>query len=327
MGRAGEFEVIRRFFAPLAAAAPGALGLADDAAVLEVEAGRRLVVTTDTVVAGGHFPHQASPETIAAKMLRVNLSDLAAMGAEAFAYTLSVALPEDVDDDWLERFSAALAGEQDTFRVTLIGGDTVATPGPLTLTVCALGTVAEGRELRRSAARPGDGIYVSGTIGDAALGLLALGGELDELSADHRQALIERYHRPRPRMELGARLAGVAHGATDISDGLVADLGHICEASGVGARLEAGRVPLSAAGRAALDAAPERMATVLTGGDDYEILFTAPTGSNDAVERLSGELDLPLTAVGRISTGPGGVAVIDERGAEMVLERGGFSHF
>lgn len=326
--KTGESEIIRRFFAPLAVAEPGSFSLTDDAAVLDLEAGHRLVVTSDSIVAGVHFPRQTPPEAIAAKLLRVNLSDLAAMGAKPRAYTLSVALPEDVDTDWLGRFSDSLAAEQASFEVTLIGGDTVATPGPLTLNVCAMGTVAEGCELRRSTARPGDAVFVSGTIGDAALGLRALGGELPDLSADQRKALIERYHRPRPRVELGIRLVGLAHAATDVSDGLVADLGNICAASGTGATLEADRVPLSPAGRAALGADRQRMATVLTGGDDYEILFTAPPRLSGTLDQLSRELDLPLTAIGRIDgERGGGVRIIDDTGADIVLAEGGYRHF
>ncbi|MCH8213016.1 MAG: thiamine-phosphate kinase [Proteobacteria bacterium] len=323
-----EFELIARHFAPLSAAEPGAFALTDDAAVLEIEPGRRLVVTTDTMVAGVHFLPENPAGTVAAKLLRVNLSDLAAMGAKPLAYTLSAALPETMEDGWLERFAQALAADQASFQVTLIGGDTVATPGPLTLTLCALGTVAEGRELRRSGARPGDTVYVSGTIGDAALGLAALRGELPGLAPELREALGERYLRPQPRIALGQRLSGLAHAAADISDGLVADLGHICAASGTGATVEAARIPLSPAGRAVLEADAERMTTVLAGGDDYELLFTAPPESADTLAGLSRELDLPLTAIGRIDETKGdGVRVIDENGRRIELVENGYRHF
>ncbi len=326
--KADEFELIARHFAPLAAAEPGAFALTDDAAVLALQPGRRLVVTTDSLVAGVHFLPETRAEAIAAKLLRVNLSDLAAMGAKPVAYTLSVALPEDLEDGWLERFAQALAADQASFQVTLIGGDTVATPGPLTLTLCALGTVAEGCELRRSGARTGDAVYVSGTIGDAALGLAALQGGLPELAPELRETLGERYLRPQPRVELGQRLSGLAHAAVDISDGLVADLGHICAASGTGATVEAARIPLSPAGRAAIEADGQRMATVLTGGDDYELLFTAPYGSAAAVAGLSRELDLPLTVIGRINEAKSdGVRVIDENGRRIELAENGYRHF
>ncbi len=323
-----EFELIARHFAPLSAAEPGAFALTDDAAVLALEPGRRLVVTTDTMVAGVHFLPENPAGTVAAKLLRVNLSDLAAMGAKPLAYTLSAALPEDMEDGWLERFAEALAADQGSFQVTLIGGDTVATPGPLTLTLCALGTVAEGRQLRRSGARPGDAVYVSGTIGDAALGLAALRGGLPGLAPELRETLGERYLRPQPRVQLGQRLSGLAHAAVDISDGLVADLGHICAASGAGATVEAARVPLSPAGRAVLEADAQRMATVLTGGDDYELLFTAPSASAAAVAGLSRELDLPLTVIGRIDEANGdGVRVVDENGRRIELAEDGYRHF
>ena len=323
-----EFELIARHFAPLSAAEPGAFALTDDAAVLELEPGRRLVVTTDPMVAGVHFLPENPAGAVAAKLLRVNLSDLAAMGAKPLAYTLSAALPENMEDGWLERFAQALAADQASFQVTLIGGDTVATPGPLTLTLCALGTVAEGRELRRSGARPGDTVYVSGTIGDAALGLAALRGALPGLAPELREALAERYLRPQPRVALGQRLSGLAHAAADISDGLVADLGHICAASGTGATVEAARIPLSPAGRAVLEADAERMTTVLAGGDDYELLFTAPPECADTLAGLSRELDLPLTAIGRIDETKGdGVRVIDEDGRRIDLVENGYRHF
>ena len=323
----GEFELISRFFAPLAKAEPGAFALTDDAAVLAIEPGHRLVVTTDTIVAGVHFVDTGRPDRIAAKSLRVNLSDLAAMGARPRAYTLCLALPDDIAGDWIGRFAEALAAEQEAFRVTLIGGDMVAIPGPLTLTLCAFGDVGEGCELRRSGGRPGDVVYVSGAIGDAALGLRALRGKLPAIAKHHRQALVERYHLPRPRIELGLRLGGLARAATDVSDGLVADLAHICAASGTAAEVRAAEIPLSAAVAAA---GAEWISTVLTGGDDYELLFTAPPASGEAVARLARQLKLPLTAIGRLREGGKGkknVRVVDEKGAEIAVLAGGYRHF
>ncbi len=325
----GEFELIESYFAPLSAAEPGAFNLTDDAAVLEVEEGNRLVVTTDILIAGVHFPDQAEPEDIAAKSLRVNLSDLAAMGAEARAYTLSLALPKDLNVTWLKRFSKSLAAEQENFQVTLIGGDTVATPGPLSLSICAIGTVIEGAELRRNQAHGGDAVYVSGTIGDAALGLKALGGELKGLSPVHEGFLLDRYHRPEPRLELGRRLAGVAGAAIDVSDGLAADLGHICAASKVSAAIEAFMVPLSEAARSALEKGASSIAAVLGGGDDYELLFTAPPKAALDIERISAELGLPITPIGHIKEGNdgGGVTVVDENGNQIALPDNGYRHF
>ena len=329
----GEFDIIRRFFAPLAAGAPGALGLVDDAAVLALDAGRRLVVTTDALIAGVHFLADEAPADTAARLLRVNLSDLAAMGARPFAYTLVAALPEAIDEAWLEDFAAALADEQATFGLTLVGGDTVATPGPLALILCALGSVAEGSELTRSGARAGDTIFVSGTIGDGALGLAVLKGGLGSLVAADREALAERFRRPRPRIDLGSRLTGLADAAIDVSDGLIADLGHLCEASRVGAVVRAADVPLSAAGRAAVTADPSLLATVLSGGDDYELLFTGPAAAADRVADLSRELELPLSAIGEIveaaEAGRFGAAVrvLDAAGRAMRLGAGGYRHF
>ena len=327
MEKTGEFELIARYFAPLTGDEPGAFALADDTAVLGHEPGQRLAITTDTVVESVHFLADDPPAVVAAKALRVNLSDLAAMGARPRAYTLSLALPEDRDEEWVGQFALALAAEQASFEVTLIGGDTVATPGRLTVTVTAFGTLAAGSELRRSDARAGDAVYVSGFIGDAALGLKALNGELPDLTSEHAQALKDRYFRPRPRVDLGPRLVDLANAAIDISDGLVADLGRVCAASGMAATIVAPRVPLSEAAGAAVAADHGLMAAVLTGGDDYELLFTCAPGDAAAVAALARELDLPLTAIGQVAEGDGGVRVIDADGRDMALGVTGYRHF
>ena len=329
-GKPDEFELISCYFAPLAAADPGALGLADDAALLSPEPGRRLVVTTDSLVAGVHFPAEEDPALVAAKLVGVNLSDLAAMGATPWAYTLSVAWPKDLDAGWVELFAAGLAREQETYGIHLVGGDTVATPGPLTLCLTALGSAEEGRELRRSGAQAGDDVYVSGTIGDAALGLKVLKGGLGGLLPIHSEALLARYRRPLARVRLGQGLAGLAHGCIDISDGLVADMGHVARASGCDATIDADRVPFSDAARAAIAIEPALMETAITGGDDYELLFIAPPSAAAAIGELAAELDLPLTVIGRIAAreGEGGkVGVVDGNGRELSLETGGYRHF
>lgn len=322
--------MISRYFAPLAAADPGALGLADDAALLTPEPGRRLVITTDSLVAGVHFPVEEDPALVAAKLIGVNLSDLAAMGATPWAYTLSVAWPKDLDAGWVELFAAGLAREQETYGIHLVGGDTVATPGPLTLCLTALGSAEEGRELRRSGAQADDDVYVSGTIGDAALGLKVLKGSLGGLPKTHSEALLARYRRPLARVRLGQGLAGLAHGCIDISDGLVADLGHVVRASGCDATIDADRVPFSDAARAAIAIEPALMETAITGGDDYELLFTAPPSAAVAIGELAAELDLPLTAIGRIAPREGEdgkVGVVDGKGRELSLKTGGYRHF
>lgn len=327
MSPLGEFEFIARHLAPLAAGEPGALGLTDDAALIAPPAGRCLVVTMDTLVAGVHFLPGEPSEVLAGRVLGVNLSDLAAMGAAPTAYALSLALPPDArEEGWLARFAGALARHQKTHGLALIGGDTVSTPGPLVVTVTAFGTVVEGRELRRSGARPGDLVVVSGTIGDGALGLLAARGELSGLDGQHVQFLVGRYQCPEPRLVLGQRLIGLAHAAMDVSDGLIADLGHLCRASGARAIVEAARVPLSQAAHAAVAADPALLATVLTGGDDYELLFTIAPEQRPVLDLLAQDVGLSLTVIGRMSAGKG-VLALDAEGREMRMERPGFRHF
>lgn len=321
-----EFALIARVFAPLARANPGAFGLTDDAAVVDVTAGCRLVATADAMVAGVHFRNQDPAALVARKLLRVNLSDLAAMGAGPKGYLLTAVLPPETESGWIEAFAGGLAEDQEIFGVALLGGDTVAAPGPMSFSLTALGEVKAGAELRRTGARVGDAVYVSGTVGDGALGLAALEGRLDNLSAAQRRALAGRYQLPEPRLELGAALSGIAHAAIDVSDGLVADLGHIAESSGVGAVIDARRVPLSGAAAAALAADPGSRRAVLAGGDDYELLFTVDKGAAAEISALALSLDLPLTEIGRI-TSEKGVRAVDEFGHDIPLDSTGFSHF
>jgi thiamine-monophosphate kinase len=316
----GEFGLIDRLLRPLAAGHPGALGLADDAALVRVPAGAELVVAKDAIVAGVHFLPDDPPELVAGKLLRVNLSDLAAMGAEPLGYLTALARPQALDDQWLARFAAGLAADQARFGCHLLGGDTVSTPGPLLLSLTILGTVPEGQALLRSGARSGDQIWVSGTLGDAALGLRVLKGLA--LPDEEAIPLVDRYRTPRPRLELGRALLGLATAAIDVSDGLVADLGHVAETSRVAAVVDADALPLSEAGRGV----PAAREAALTGGDDYELLFTAPADAEARVEALSRELGLRLTRVGRIEAGSG-VRVVDAVGGEVRLARAGWSHF
>src|ERR1700723_3203433 len=231
----GEFGRIREFFAPLAGL--GALDLTDDAALVDCPPGYRLVVTVDQLVEGVHFLADDPPELVAKKLMRRNLSDLAAMGATPRHYLLTSALPASRDDDWVRRFAEGLAEDQHRYGIALLGGDSTSTPGPTALTLTAIGQVAAGREIRRNGAKPGDRVWVSGTIGDAFLGLKALRGAYGKLAAAHRAALIARFQLPNPRTELGPCLGGIASAMIDISDGLLADLGHICETSGVAATI------------------------------------------------------------------------------------------
>lgn len=324
--RLDEFEIIARHFKPLAAKCEGALGLSDDAVALRVGAGRELIVTADALVEGVHFLPDDPPDLIARKMLRVNLSDLAAKGATPTVYLMTLALGPAVDEPWVASFASGLAQDQDAFGISLAGGDTTATPGPTTLSVTAMGEVAQGQALRRSGAQAGDGVWVSGTIGDGALGLAAARGEALGVDADVAALLADRYRLPRPRVTLGPRLVGLAHAAMDVSDGLVGDLRHICDASGLGAEIEAARVPLSAAACAVLARAPERLREVLTGGDDYEILFTAPASRDRALAALSEEMGVTLTRIGTMAVG-GGVTVRDAAGRAMETGHGGYRHF
>ena len=291
-GRPDEFGLIARYFAPLAEGAPGAFGLKDDAAVVAVPPGRHLVVTTDMLVAGVHFLDDDPADSVGVKVLAVNLSDLAAMGAEPLGYVLAVALPAPWHDDqrlggWLSGFVAGLAGMQNAHGVSILGGDTVSTSGPLCLSVTAFGSVVPGHELRRGGARPGDTVFVSGTIGDGLLGLRTLqavpAARWGGLDPTQSAAVIERYRRPVPRLALGQGLVGVAHACADVSDGLIADLAHICRASGVTATIDAARVPLSPAGRTVVAADPALLPALLGGGDDYELVFTAAPEDAPAV--------------------------------------------
>ncbi|HYB56403.1 MAG TPA: thiamine-phosphate kinase, partial [Alphaproteobacteria bacterium] len=254
------------------------------------------------------------------------LSDLAAKGARPIVYTLALILPDSLEYAWLERFAEGLKTDQDEFGIILAGGDTDATPGPLTLSLTAVGAIPARQRLLRSAAEAGDAVFVSGTIGDAALGLKAIRGELRGIKQSELDFLKERYRLPRPRLALGRRLRGLAHATMDISDGLVGDLAHICEASGVAARVDAASVPLSPGTRAALACDGSLIESVLAGGDDYELLFTAPPEAEAALIALARELALPLTRVGAIEGGHG-VRVLDGAGREIALARTGYRHF
>ncbi len=327
-----EFDLIKRFFVPLTKNAPGAFSLSDDAAVLSVPSGRNMVVTTDAMVSGVHFLADTPPEDIAAKLLRVNLSDLAAMGAMPESYTLSLALPKSTPSEnvlWLEHFTEGLSHEQELWKISLIGGDTVSTPGALTLSLTALGSVAAGKELRRSGAVAGDTIFVSGTLGDAALGLSVLKGDLSGLAGEDQAYLVNRHRRPLPRVALGGRLQGLAAAVIDISDGLVADLEHICETSGVSATVDAGKIPLSPVARSLLDLERNFLNAILAGGDDYELLFTASSRNHAALAALAVELELPITEIGRIDAPAGDkkVRIIDENGKLINVASSGYRHF
>jgi thiamine-monophosphate kinase len=317
-----EFALIARHFRPLAG--EGALDLLDDAAVLDIPAGRRLVIAADAMVEGVHYLPGDPPETVGRKLLRVNLSDLAAMGAVPLGYLMTTSFPRGTADDWIAAFVRGLAEDQREFGLALLGGDTTGTPGPACLSLTILGTVAPGAVLRRAGARPGDDVWVSGTIGDGALGLRVLRGDLPGDAAGH---LARRYRLPEPRLALGRAIAGLAHAGMDVSDGLVQDLGHLCRAAGCGAVIDSAAVPLSAAARAALGRDAALLPALLTGGDDYELLFAAPPGMRDAIAAAAAAAGTPVTRIGRFAEGAPEVAVIAADGTPMPLARGGWSHF
>ena len=312
----GEFDRIARHFRPLAG--PGALNLSDDAAVFAPPPGRDIVIAADAMVEGVHFLPADPPDLVARKLLRTNLSDLAAMGAAPFGYLMTVSVPRATPDAWFAGFSAGLAADQAEFGLSVLGGDTTSTPGPISLSLTILGTVAPGQALRRAGAQPGDGIWVSGTIGDGALGLLAAQGKL----ADPVGSLADRYRLPRPRLALGLALHGIAHAAMDVSDGLVQDLGHLCRAGELSAEIRAADVPLSPAARRA-----DRLELCLTGGDDYELLFALPPDREAALLAASRAVGIAVTRIGHFRAGPPIVTVLDRAGHEMPLASGGWSHF
>ncbi|GGC57744.1 thiamine-monophosphate kinase [Siccirubricoccus deserti] len=322
MGLPGEFALIARHFRRLAG--PAALDLKDDAAVLDPPPGRQLVLAADAMVAGVHFLAEDPPETIGRKLLRVNLSDLAAMGATPLGYLMTTALPPGTSDAWLGRFVDGLAADQAAFGLSVLGGDTVSIPGPMTLSLTILGSVAPGAALRRQGARPGDALWVSGTLGDGALGLRVLQGKLPGDAAGH---LARRYRLPEPRLALGSALAGVARATMDVSDGLVQDLGHLCRAGGCGAVLKADSVPLSPAARALVEADPALLPLLLTGGDDYELLFAAPATAEAEILARAAAAGVAVTLIGGFVAGPPEVQVRGPDGAPMTLPAGGWSHF
>jgi thiamine-monophosphate kinase len=323
--RPSEDDLIARFFAPMAA--PEGLGLLDDAAVLTPPAGADLVVTTDAIVAGVHFFVDDPAGAVARKALRVNLSDLAAKGAAPLGFLLALALPGDWTADWLAAFAQGLGEDAAAYRCPLFGGDTVRTPGPLMVSITALGRVEKGRMVARTGVRPGDALYVSGAIGDAALGLKARAGSLPFLAAEHRDFLVDRYLLPRPRLALAPILAEYAQGGMDVSDGFVGDLAKMLRVSGVSARVDLARLPLSAAARAAIAADPALFEIAATGGDDYEILAAVAPERAGAFEAAAAKAGVVVTQIGRALAGTRAPLFLGRDGAAVAFERGAFSHF
>lgn len=325
--RPGEFEAIERHFAPLARTGRFAtLGLRDDAASLRQRPGFDLVLTADALVAGVHFRPGDAPALVARKALRVNLSDLAAKGARPLGYLLCLSLSREADDDWLAGFAAGLAADQAEFGIQLAGGDTTSTPGPTTIAVTAIGEVPEGGMRLRGGARAGDEVWVSGTIGDAALGLAVLEGRLRAGDAAARAFLAGRYLVPVPRIALGLAAPRAGLAGMDVSDGLVQDLGHVASLAGCGAVIEAARVPLSDAARAVVAGEPGLLDLVLSGGDDYELLIAAAPSVGAALVAAAAAAGVPVTRIGSLVEGQG-VSVAGPGGELRQLARGGWTHF
>ncbi len=323
-----EFDLIRRYFMQAAKGADSTrhpagveLGIGDDCALLRVASGSELAVSTDMLVEGRHFPVGADPFKLGHKSLAVNLSDMAAMGAAPRWVTLALALPH-VDEAWLERFSAGLFALASRFEVALVGGDT--TRGPLTISVTIMGEVPAGLALYRAGAQPGDEIWVSGELGGAALGLAHEQGRVS-LEGAAKQAMLRRLHEPEPRVALGERLRGLATSAIDVSDGFAGDLAHILERSAVGALVHYDRLPRPSAFVKLANARMEEEC-VLSGGDDYELVFTAPQASGSEIRALVDDLGIALTPVGYVQRGEAKLVLLDAKGASM-RDRGGFDHF
>ncbi len=324
----GEDSLIARYFKPLATD-PGAFGLVDDAAVLS-SSGDDVVVTTDAVVEGVHYLATDPPETIARKALRVNLSDLAAKGATPAGFVLTLAL-RSKEDAWLKPFADALGEDSRTFACPLLGGDTVSTPGPQMISITAFGRVPKGRMVGRTGAKPGDLILVTGTIGDAALGLDVLtgGAAAAALASDplSREMLVSRYRVPQPRNVLAQAVRDYATAAMDVSDGLAGDLTKLCAASGVSASVEVPNVPLSAAASGLVACNAVCVETLLAGGDDYEVLCTVPAARSDALMAAGQAAGVAVTAIGTIVVGHERPRFLDGQGQELALKRISYSHF
>jgi thiamine-monophosphate kinase len=314
-----EFDLIARHFTRPAANA--VLGVGDDCALVDVTNGMDLAVSTDTMVLGTHFFPDVDPENLGHKALAVNLSDMAAMGAMPYWATLALTLP-NVNHEWLSAFAKGFFDLAQEYDVSLIGGDT--TRGPLTLTVTILGEVPAGAALRRSGAKPGNDIWVSGNVGDAALAVAHRHGRVVLEEADYREAVMRLYE-PTPRVSLGQALRGLATSAIDVSDGLLADLTHICRLSGVGATVELNAVPVSSIGAKHIASDAGRTA-IVAGGDDYELCFTAHPNSRESIADLTNMLGIPLTRIGQVKRGKG-VSLLGPDGKAVKVDGRGYDHF
>jgi thiamine-monophosphate kinase len=320
-----EDKLIARFFAPIAIH-PGALGLSDDAAFIKPPAGCDLVLKTDAIIGGVHFFADDAAQNVACKALRVNLSDLAAKGAKPLGFLLSLALPADINERWLGNFAEGLRSDAVLFGCPLFGGDTDCTPGPITVSIAMFGSVPEGTMVRRAGARQGDRVFVSGNIGDAALGLALRKGAAWKLSEPQRQHLIGRYLLPQPRNALAEAVRTHASASMDVSDGLAGDFAKLCRVSQIGASVEAAKVPLSDAAKAVIAAEPAMLETALTGGDDYEIVCTVPPHKAESFRAAALAAKVPVTEIGVIATSAG-ARFLGPDNAPLAFQHASFSHF
>lgn len=315
-----EFQLIEKYFQRGIAAYGVTLGIGDDCALLQMPADKTLATTMDTLVPDNHFPRNADPELIAERALRVNLSDMAAMGGEALWFTLGLTMPS-ADERWLSGFSRGLFNVAHLYNCSLVGGDT--TRGPLSITIQVMGAVDSSKALLRSNARPGDVVYVTGCVGDGAAAVAVIKNEL-KVDKSAFSYFMSRYYRPEPKLAEGQALVGIASAAIDISDGLLADLGHICKASGVGAVLELEGLPISEA-LSKLASREQAIEWALSGGDDYQLCFTVPAAQTLQVERLIGQNKLAARAVGEIIKGDG--VACRYKGKAFAVDKTGYQHF
>jgi len=324
----GEDSLIARYFKPLATD-PGAFGLVDDAAIIPAD-GDDIVVNTDAIVEGVHYLPDDPPGTIARKALRVNLSDLAAKGAVPAGFLLTLALRQ-ADEAWLSAFAHGLGEDATAFGCPLLGGDTVSTPGPVMISITAWGRLPRGRMVHRFGARPGDRVMVTGTIGDAGLGLAIQKGGVEAAAlADDpaaREMLVDRYRVPQPRVALAAAVRDFATASMDVSDGLAGDLTKLCTASGVSADIALSRLPTSSAGAKLLALGATRLENLISGGDDYEIICTVPATRREAFTAAAAALGIAVSDIGSIVEGPAAPRFFDGQGCAVTLKRLSFSHF
>lgn len=325
-----EFEIIKKYFSDLTGDPVKPTYLRNDGAVLSMPPGKQLAVTTDIITAGVHFFHNDTPKLIAKKALRVNLSDLAAMGAKPIGYSLALQLPSHINEDWIAEFCEGLREDQDLYNIKLLCGDTERSPTDLSIGVTALGSVKEGRCMPRDGAVLGDRIYVTGVIGDAALGLLYLKGELKNIDPVDAEKLVGKYHLPKPRIKVGSAISELAHACIDLSDGFLADLRHVCEGGKLTANINVMDIPLSKVAKRVIKNNPEinLIDTVMAGGDDYELLFTIAPGDAHHVEYLAQRHKVPITHVGHCGskTPDQEIRLVSANGKEFFVENFGYVH-